>query len=407
MAIVSTAAAAATIVAGAQQVFESGRDLAAVYNKYTSTSLTQVTRETTILSRAYIDGALRGDPVVTDILRSCHELYAGMILSALKLNRLVTSSSTVRDMLAPISTESFQGYNAAYEDVRLAMAQYCGRMLSPAYEANDIVPSGNDARGVGGGGGSNHGHGAKVIDADYHVVPSNGQKSNADGTIVTPEIGGTLPLGKILQVTFHDPGNPSGTKETVDLRLQMIPYNVPQTVMVEFMTHTGQSWKQRTMMWNSGEIGFWSGLLFQKDLIERRAQIVKQDTTGVFYNFLRNTLKKDGRRAMALAENRPEKTHNLANSVIVVSQDTMNRAKAVNGIDLKRPADRQRFFQNTYSMIIAVVDTLFNTITIYYNGIDDHSTFSFDQMKPPKKGSEAVDLLKALQELGLGRAPRL
>ena len=67
-------------------------------------SLFDVTAQTTILSRAYIDEALLDEPILANYMRNCHELYAAQVIAAFHLSRLVESGKTVQEFMAPLQT---------------------------------------------------------------------------------------------------------------------------------------------------------------------------------------------------------------------------------------------------------------------------------------------------------------
>ena len=61
----------------------------------TGSSLFQYTRRTIINSRVFIDDTLRGEDILNPLMMNLMNLYAGLILTAINVDRQVTSTKTV------------------------------------------------------------------------------------------------------------------------------------------------------------------------------------------------------------------------------------------------------------------------------------------------------------------------
>ena len=75
------------------------------------------------------------------------------------------------------------------------------------------------------------------------------------------------------------------------------------------------------------------------------------------------------------------------------------------GVNFKSYSSRQKFFNSTMSMMVVIIDTMYNKIIMYYHGITDPSVFTFDQMKKNAK-TEATDILAMMKNYAQGMAPR-
>ena len=323
-------------------------------------SLPAYTKPLRICSRVYIDGSVSSEPVVTDVIKTVHTQYAAFILAALQMNQFVTSSKTVGDLLHTVSTEDNKLHESVIDNIF---------SLSPA---NEVV---------------------------VKVQPTTGEVVSFAGD-------NHIPAGKILEVTFASPNNP-GSSVTLNIMVQLSPFIIPAQVAVQFIAKdVTATFSQRWMQWKTGEISFWKDFVFLSDVAKRREKLMKADPTGVLADDMAN---QAGSRLDVLKNSRSDKAdrkRNIANSVLIFSSETLRRAKAESGIDLNDKFARQKYFATSFSMIIAIIDMLYDQVTFYYNGIDDGVTFSFDQMKVANKGGSGLDLVSIMNALNQGRSPK-
>lgn len=78
------------------------------YKENATVSLFQYAKDSIIASRVFIEETLVDEPVLVDLMRNLLNLYAGMIITAVGLNTVVTNSRTAKDILGFVSTESYQ-----------------------------------------------------------------------------------------------------------------------------------------------------------------------------------------------------------------------------------------------------------------------------------------------------------
>ena len=124
--------------------------------------------------------------------------------------------------------------------------------------------------------------------------------------------------------------------------------------------------------------------------------------------FLSTVAKKD-KYALADVSSKSAAAHssNLANSVVVFSEDTVTRAKADSGIDLHNDQDRQRYFRDAYAMIVAIVDPLHQRVTIYFNGLDGALECSYSDFRSKDAKFDPKDFMAALQAFSTNSVARL
>ena len=359
-----------------------------------SNSLTSYAKALTVQSRAYIDGAIAADPVVTDTLKTCHNIYASLVMSALQMNQYVSKTERVRDMIGVVATE---GFNDTFIDIGLAVESFAG-------EPN-AKPSANHNTVYTGAKTSNNAPAQKQA-ANAPEVPDGVKVNNVTGEIVSFAGDNHIPSGKVIKVSLSHPDNP---KNVITLNMQVVvrPYLLPNNVALAFLTKDAiPSYFQRWLQWRAGEISFWADLVFNIDQIQKRDKAIRDDKTGLLADAAADQRKKAGKTAANLAKADGSRSRNIANSIMIYSKDTVARAKAETGFDLWNQSDRERYFAMSFCMFLVIIDPTFNQVTMFFNGVDTYGTYTFDQMKVSSKGSSSADVVAILQALGQGKAPR-
>lgn len=190
----------------------------------------------------------------------------------------------------------------------------------------------------------------------------------------------------------------------------MTPSLIPADVAPRFidMNVAPDTWQRWTQM-RAGELTFWKDFVLHRDLIRRQRAIIKDPKkAAAFSDFLKTVAKKD-KYAIDDASDRlgSRQSQNLANSVIILSEDAIAQAKADSGIDLHNERDRVRYFRETYVMILVAVDPLHQRVTIYFNGIDGEINASYNDFRPKDQKFDPKDFMSALQAFSTNNIGRL
>ena len=121
-----------------------------------------------------------------------------------------------------------------------------------------------------------------------------------------------------------------------------------------------------------------------------------------------NMIRKSNKQfAQNITRDPNYRKRNIASSVLVLSSQSVMQAKVETGIDLNNVDDRNRFFAESLVMMVVVIDSNYNTVTMYFNGMDSVGTYTFEAFKnASKKGDSAMDIITVLAALGKGNAPR-
>ena len=334
----------------------------------TNVSLTAYAKSGRITSRVFIDASISQDPVTTDILKTVHTQYCAFILIALQMSQLVSKSQNVQDILRVVATED----SKIHEDIAGEFAlenQQALKAVGPEKTSQKTVEQ------VSG----------KVVSfaGDTHI-----------------------PAGRVIEVTMTNPENPEH-KVTVNLFVQLTPYIVPAELAVLFIVKDkSPTFYQRWIQWRTGEISFFKDLILQCDRAKAREKLLKMDPSGSAAAMIQAQGKSRWTFAENLSKESAQKARNIANTVLIFSQETMDRAKVEGGVDFSVYRSRQDYFDSTYALMIVVVDQMYNQVTIYYNSIEEAATYSFDQMQTATKNGSGTDLVAIMNALNQGRTPK-
>ena len=211
-----------------------------------------------------------------------------------------------------------------------------------------------------------------------------------------------LPSGRIIQVEF---ASDKCKAFTVNILLNLQPNFVPTDVIKQFVAiNFKPSLHQRWIQASAGEIKFISDFLLSNDLRKQRFNALKKDKTGSLQQMIDRKENSLSNFWLKLAQVTPER-QNIANTILIYEKRTFDRACSDSGVNFKVYSARQKFFNSTMSMMVVVIDTMYNKVTMYYHGITDPSVFTFEQMKKNAK-TEATDILAMMKNYAQGMAPK-
>lgn len=357
----------------------------------TSMSLFQYTKRSTINSRVFIEQNLAGEEILTPLMLNLMNLYSGLIITATDMNRYVQGTKRVRDLMSVVATEGFQPakYSADLLDEYFLGSNNLPQVPKPVREMFSRLPDGSSVRNND----PNDENGS-------HTTSSEGAPGGAKALDLEPR-NANLPSGRILEVNF-------GTKEQqfkIHLLLQMLPSFIPANVAEQFIAlNFSPSFKQRWMQASAGEISFIKDLMFGVDVRRKRMKALKDDKSGALKEMIDRQNNNLANSWMKLAFITPEK-QNIANSILIFSKPTLDKACSNAGLNIKNFDSRQRFFNKTFTMMLCAVDPMYGKIDMYYHGLKNTSTFTFEQTKRNAK-TEATDLLSIMKTYAAGMAPK-
>lgn len=228
-------------------------------------------------------------------------------------------------------------------------------------------------------------------------IMSNG--TTKVGDLRSFDAASNLAIGKLINVEIRS----EGVSVTVPVIVRMNIMTVPSDTMVHIYTSTSRDismatrWKE---FWH-GKIDFWKDFVFCNDLVDAHAKNLRNDKNG-FYRMMID--RRNNNMQAALVSGVP--AINTASSVLILSSQTAAHIAAQYGGDLSNYKTRQKFFEQSYSMIIAVIDDRFGTTRFYTRDINEYTEVNARELEMSSKGT-GPDIGDILAAYRVGSSPTL
>jgi len=241
------------------------------------------------------------------------------------------------------------------------------------------------------------------LDTKFDRLPYSGK--DGTNTIVNEVV--NLAVGKYIDVTVtatpmlvstdSDKSKVENVPITlkIPVNVRLAPVVVPDFTIDHILTikKADNTFVERYHSWRSGRISFIKDLIFCQDMIDAHKKALMNDETGTYAEIMRrvsNSMKKG-----VLTQN---PSLSSASNIFIISDDIARNIEVKLGGKLSNARIRQKAFENTYAMIIAVVDRRFERVIFYYRGIETATNVSLREIKASNKskGPDILDVFKAL-----------
>ena len=214
-----------------------------------------------------------------------------------------------------------------------------------------------------------------------------------------------LSVGKLLNVEISY-SKDRGEYEAPEDRVVRIPVSVrlmssiiPNNSITRLLTYKSEdnSLVERFHAWRSGRIGFIKDLIFCQDLIDEYKRASIGDETNTLQEIVRrvNNSKKYG-----LLTKNPSLVS--ASNIFVITEEVAREVENKLGGKLSNANIRQKAFDNTYAMIIAVVDREWERVTFYTRGMAASTDLSIKEIKSANKNGKGPDILDVMKSFNQG-----
>lgn len=208
-----------------------------------------------------------------------------------------------------------------------------------------------------------------------------------------------LSVGKMYEIEVTD--GKSSFKVPVNIRLSAQLVGSANLIHILTTGDEDTGAKERYHGWKAGKLAFWKDLIFCTDLIDKHRRDLMKDTTGVLSNVERSALNNNlstiitGNPSVATASN-----------IAIMTQETADELEMHLEGKLDKFPIRQRMMEKTYIMLIGIIDTDHEILTIYSRGIAMPTRVRLKDLKSSnsKGGPDVSDILKAYMA---GAAPSL
>lgn len=153
-------------------------------------------------------------------------------------------------------------------------------------------------------------------------------------------------------------------------------------------------------MWRAGQLQFIRDIVMMQDLIDEHKKLLNKDTSGVYAEIMRR--RRNNSVSEILTGN---VSIGAASNIVVISKRTAQAVERMGNGRLSDFAFRQAIFNDSYVLLLFVVDEELERVTIYHRDNKIPTQMSLKELKNSNKGSgpDVMEILKAYQ---LGSAIR-
>lgn len=394
-----------------------------------ATDLVRVTQSARVEPILLMDQRASTVPFIQDVVHSLYNLFCGYWLLSVSLDTTINGVSvgrrldkfaTDRDLADATSSYLDNTLNANMEsrDIGLPFAKTIMQANFEQYQTDmqaefDAYAASMEAGGYDWGKKKEGTPSNEVNDPNATVEYDHERKAreqaerNGSGTkvaasrVVDPAKAVStitnLAVGNVVEVVISEDGKEARVPVMIRLRVAgMNPKAIVQTLAVGGVD---MSFRGRWRAWRAGELRFWSDFVMAMDRVDAHRAASMNDETG-YYKTVYNRAKRNG-MAEILTQGPSLGT---ASSIIVITQQSADELEREIGGQLSSFKVRQGIFGHTYSMLLAVVDPDWESVTIYTRGIEMPTKLSKNDMKAAGK-SDSKELMDILKSYQLGKAP--
>lgn len=240
----------------------------------------------------------------------------------------------------------------------------------------------------------------KVLSAEDASRPSGGKDTSTEAGKMLYE-NQNLAVGKMLNVSISamDKDDREHTVVIpVTVRLSPRVLN-DESISLIFTHKKGESdIVERYHDMRAGKISGIKDMIFCEDLIREYRRAALKDTSGTLREIVR---RANNARSYGVLTKNPSLA--VCSNLYVISQDTANMIEAKVGQKFSSALGREKLFEGTYGMVIAVVNPEWEKVTFYINHVAAPATFKFRDLEV--KGGKSPDIENIMKAVMEGRAP--
>lgn len=214
--------------------------------------------------------------------------------------------------------------------------------------------------------------------------------SFGDNALKTATEASNLSVGKMIEVTLED----GDRQATFPISLRLMVTVAPASGVKQVLTVNNKavSAKERYHQWRAGQLSMIRDIVMCQDLITDHKNGLIKDKTGIYEQ---SRKRRRNNSLSAIFSGNPSIA--TASNIIVISEETAKDVEREIGGRLKDMRTREKVFKETYTMLLAVIDPRWETVTIYHRSIDSPTELSARDIKNPstKGGPDITEILKA------------
>lgn len=156
---------------------------------------------------------------------------------------------------------------------------------------------------------------------------------------------------------------------------------------------------ERWHKWRSGQISFIKDFILCADILKEQKKALMTDKDGVYSDIFKRAYSNKAKAIITGKISFAEAT-----SMFIISDSLAEELEAKLGGKLTKRTIRDKMFESTYAMMIAVVDQEWERVTIYYRDMDEYSSYSIKEIDP-KVSRQDISLADFVKQLRTGNTP--
>ena len=201
-----------------------------------------------------------------------------------------------------------------------------------------------------------------------------------------------LAVGKLINVELKD----GDEKVKLPVIIRLLPAAMNGRSLTHIFTAGGRdSWGERFELARAGLIRPIKDLFFGIDMLDEHRRALMNDTSGA-YNKILDRRRENARKAILSGKVSAADASNIA----VITADTAKEiGRGLYG-DLKNKAVRDKVFDNSYLLLLLVVNEKWEKVTVYHRGLDVSTEYTFKEIKGAEKGKgqDITEIFKFLNQ---------
>lgn len=386
-----------------QRIGEIPDFLLRVGTNYKTKSLIDVTQPSRVEPLTVVSKDCLTLEYLPDVMQSLLSIFAGYYLQAVALSARIDNVRVIRilDRLNPdrkfndlmiikenleerinLSAESYRHRLPTSTNVR-AMQAEMKRLVTRNTLATEVIDTLKKVNI----------HGQDDVEG---LDQPTGHVDNDMITKVVNEVS-NLSVGKLINVDIRV----DEARVTVPVNLRLSAATLPDRSFTHIlaMKTEDNTLVERFHAWRAGRIGLIKDLIFCQDLIDTHKKALMNDEDGVYSEIVKrvNNTKKFG-----ILSNNPSLVS--ASNLFVMSEEVAKQVEQKLGGKLSNARIRQKAFENTYAMILVVIDREWERVTFYHRGISQSTEVSIKDIRASNK-NKGPDVMDILKSYNMGQAP--
>lgn len=209
-----------------------------------------------------------------------------------------------------------------------------------------------------------------------------------------------LSTGILFEVTVEA----DGRKVSIPISVRLLANQMSPSIMTSLFTAAvkNRTAKERYHEWRAGGLAFWNDVILCKDIARENRRNLIKDTSGMYSEVLRR--KSSNQITGALSGN---PSISQISNILIVSDETVALFERESGKKLKSPGVRDLIFNNTQTLVLAVVNRNRETVTLYYHDISVPTTVTFRDLKGTGGKGGAPDVMEIIKAFQMGNGINL